>query len=85
MTKIYYQEQEPFLHWANVKYKKIMGWHPKDSRFREFDDYAVFLWYDYCKKDDEKYYEALENDFREYNDIQQQYIKEVTDRNDFLT
>jgi hypothetical protein len=52
-----------FLTYMNRKYRD------KNVKFEYYDDYALFL-YDLCKKDDEEYYICLEEDLREYVEMQ---------------
>lgn len=77
MSKVVYKEDESFLHFINVKYRKLLGLCEKSNQFRTWDDYAVFLWLKYCKKNDEKYYAMLEEDFKEYADSQQERVRKL--------
>lgn len=77
MSKVIYTEDNPFVRWANIKYRKILGLSDQAVKFYSWDDYAVFLWYEYCKQNDDEYYSLLEEDFKEYSDSQQEKVKEL--------
>lgn len=58
-----------FIDFVNVRYSKILF--DKDlPSFIYWDDYALFLFEDICNKDEDKYYELLEQDIKIYSDIQ---------------
>lgn len=59
-----------FLTFVNRKYKKLLQKKSNMTMFYDFDDYALFLYYDLYKKDYEDYYWNLENDLREYVNLQ---------------
>lgn len=50
-----------FINFVNRKYK---------SDFEFFDDYVLWLYYDYFNMNEEKYYKQLEKDIYEYSDFQ---------------
>ncbi|MBQ7030808.1 MAG: hypothetical protein IJN13_00355 [Bacilli bacterium] len=45
----------------NKKYKNF------NVNFRNYDDYLIWLYYTFSKKNDIKYYNQLEDDFIEYS------------------
>lgn len=59
-----------FINWVNRKYREELGLPPTARKFLFWDDYAIWLYFEKFKKNDEKYYEALENDIKEYSDEQ---------------
>lgn len=65
-----------FTKWANIKYRKKLNLSETAVLFYSWDDYAMFLWLKLCKKNDEKYYELLEEDFKEFSDCQQENKQE---------
>ena len=60
-----------FLTLMNRKYNK---------EFDFFDDYILWLFYDYCKEDKEKYYHKLEKDLWDYVDFQNGKERDNRDR-----
>lgn len=52
-----------FLTFMNRKYQQF-------NAFEYFDDYILWLYYDFCNKDEELYYKTLEKDLWEYVDFQ---------------
>lgn len=65
-----------FVEFVNFRYRKILS--EKDlPLFRFWDDYAMFLFYDICNMDDDKYYELLEKDIKLYSDMQTGTEREV--------
>lgn len=50
-----------FINFVNRKYK---------TDFEFFDDYILWLYYDYFNRNEEKYYKQLEKDLYEYSDFQ---------------
>ena len=63
-----------FLTLMNRKYKEY------NVNFEFFDDYILWLYYDYYKKDIEKYYKQLEKDLWEYVDFQSGKERDKRDR-----
>lgn len=59
-----------FMSFINKKYKSILGKEINSTMFYNFDDYALYLFYDKYKMNTEKYYWRLEDDFREYVNMQ---------------
>lgn len=59
-----------FINWVNRKYREELGIGKNGYKFIYWDDYAIWLYFEKYKKDDERYYEALENDIKEYSDSQ---------------
>lgn len=53
-----------FLTFVNRKYSLFR------VNFEFFDDYVLWLYYDYFKKDEESYYKQLESDIMEYSNFQ---------------
>lgn len=53
-----------FLTFVNRKYNLFR------VNFEFFDDYVLWLYYDYFKKDEESYYKQLECDIMEYSNFQ---------------
>lgn len=53
-----------FLSFMNKKYKKF------DVNFQFFDDYILWLYYDYYATNTELYYKQLEKDIWEYVEFQ---------------
>ena len=51
-----------FLTFVSKKY----GW----KKFRSFESYSLWLFEEKCKNNNEKYYEHLEEDIKEYADWQ---------------
>ena len=62
-----------FLTLMNRKYEQY-------NAFEYFDDYILWLYYDYCKEDAIKYYETLEKDLWEYVDFQNGKERENRDK-----
>jgi len=52
-----------FLTFMNRKYHQF-------NAFEYFDDYILWLYYDFCNKDEELYYKNLEKDLWEYVEFQ---------------
>ena len=63
-----------FLTLMNRKYKKY------NVNFEFFDDYVLWLYYDFYKKDIEQYYKQLEKDLWEYVDFQSGKERDKRDR-----
>ena len=63
-----------FLTLMNRKYKEY------NVNFEFFDDYILWLYYDYYKKDIEKQYKQLEKDLWEYVDFQSGKERDKRDR-----
>ena len=63
-----------FLTLMNKKYKEY------NVSFEFFDDYILWLYYDFYKKDVEKYYKQLEKDLWEYVDFQSGKERDKRDR-----
>ena len=59
-----------FITWANKKYGKELGIKPNGRMFNYWDDYAMWLYFKKFKQKDDDYYEALEEDIKEYSDLQ---------------
>lgn len=53
-----------FVTFMNRKYSKY------DVLFEYYDDYILWLFYEYCKCKEEVYYKQLEKDIWEYSDFQ---------------
>lgn len=53
-----------FLNYMNKKYREY------DIKFEFWDDYALWLFYDYKKENSQKYYKQLEKDIWEYVEFQ---------------
>lgn len=53
-----------FLTFMNRKYRKFK------VNFEFFDDYILWLFYDYFGEDEKLYYKQLEKDLEEYSDFQ---------------
>jgi len=53
-----------FLTFVNRKYSLFR------VNFEFFDDYVLWLYYEYFKKDEESYYKQLESDIMEYSNFQ---------------
>lgn len=51
-----------------------------DHLFNFFDDYVMWLFYEYCDSNKEKYYQTLEHDLWEYVDMQNGKEREKRDR-----
>jgi hypothetical protein len=62
-----------FMKWVNAKYREELKLHKTAVLFYEWDDYALFLYYDKCHQNDQIYYEKLEDDIKEYVDAQKDY------------
>ena len=60
-----------FLTLMNRKYNK---------EFDYFDDYILWLYYEYFNEDKEKYYHQLEKDLWEYEDFQNGKERDKRDR-----
>ena len=54
-----------FITYVNRKYNK------DKVLFETFDDYIMWLFYDYLRENKEKYYEQLEEDMKEYSEWQE--------------
>mgnify|MGYP001623252836 CR=1 FL=1 len=59
-----------FMHFINSKYKKELNMPKKSTLFYDFDDYALYLFYEVYHMDTETYYYHLEEDLREYVNLQ---------------
>ena len=59
-----------FVNFVNRKYGKELGVKTNGRMFNYWDDYAMWLYFKKYKKNDERYYEALEEDIKEYSDLQ---------------
>ena len=64
------QKNITFINFVNKKYRKELELAPTAVKFYYWDDYAIWLWLKKFKEDDDKYYEALEQDIKEYSDLQ---------------
>lgn len=53
-----------FLTFMNKKYDKY------NILFEYYDDYILWLFYEYCKGDEDIYYSQLEDDLRDYVEFQ---------------
>lgn len=53
-----------FVNFVNKKYIKY------NTEFRYFDDYIVWLFYKFCRCNEEFYYKKLEEDIWQYSDEQ---------------
>lgn len=53
-----------FLSYMNRKYNKY------NTEFEFFDDYILWLYYQYCKENEVKYYKQLEKDLWNYVEFQ---------------
>lgn len=53
-----------FITFMNKKYKKF------GVKFEFYDDYILWLFYDYFKGNEKEYYVQLEKDLGEYSDFQ---------------
>lgn len=59
-----------FVNFVNSKYRKELGIKTTGRMFNYYDDYALWMYFDKYKMNDEKYYDALEEDVKEYSDMQ---------------
>lgn len=59
-----------FINWINRKYKKELNYPANVTKFYYWDDYAIWLYFEKFNQDDDKYYEALEQDIKEFCDWQ---------------
>lgn len=59
-----------FINWMNKKYRKELGLAPTAVKFYYYDDYAIWMYFEKYKMNDQQYYEALEEDIKEYCDFQ---------------
>ena len=58
-----------FINFLNFRYSHVLT--DKDLPFFKFwDDYAMFLFYDICNMNEDKYYELLEKDIKIFSDMQ---------------
>lgn len=64
------QRKITFINFVNKKYRKELGLSPTAVKFYYWDDYAMWLYFKKYKKNDDRYYEALEEDIKEYSDLQ---------------
>ena len=64
-----------FINFVNSKYRKLLNYSQTSVLFYDIDDYLLFLYFDYYKKDDDKYYSKLEDDLIEYSNQQQGIVK----------
>ncbi len=64
------EKSRTFINFINKKYRKQLNLSPTAVKFYYYDDYACWLFYKRCKEDYEDYYIKLEEDFREYSDLQ---------------
>lgn len=67
-----------FIDFVNDKYEIERKKHKRkrgveETMFKHYDDYALFLFYGKFKMNDERYYEQLEEDIREYSNKQTKY------------
>lgn len=65
-----------FLTHMNRKYSKYK------VLFNFFDDYVMWLYYEYCESNRYKYYKQLEKDLWEYVEFQNGKEREVRDKLD---
>ena len=75
-------KKSTFVDFVNRKYRKELNLPPTAVKFYTWDDYAIFLYFEKFKQDDEKYYYALENDLEEYSNIQTGTPRERGDDNE---
>ncbi|MFA5407680.1 MAG: hypothetical protein WC343_02800 [Bacilli bacterium] len=54
-------KNQTFVAFVNKKYSQL---------FKCWDDYALFLYFDYLFENDDKYYAEMEKDLWEYSDMQ---------------
>ncbi len=75
-------EEEPpktFVDFASRKYKGYISKAFRSKRFTTWDDYALWLYYEYCDKNLSFYYSQLEDDLKAYSDMQTSGIEEAYD------
>lgn len=65
-----------FIDFMNIRYKKKIEEH-NEKTFKYFDDYALFLYENICKTNEEKYYRLLEYDMTLYSNKQTRSEREV--------
>lgn len=64
------KKNRTFINFVNEKYRKSLGRPLRSHLFQYYDDYALWLFFDVCKEDYEEYYYTVENDWKEYSDMQ---------------
>ena len=69
------RQKDSFVSYVNRKYCRELGKKARTSLFREWDDYAMWLYYDKAKESEEKYYKFLETDLIEYSEMQDENQK----------
>ena len=69
-------EQMTFIDFVSKKYKRNIKKAFRCKRFTTWDDYALWLYYEYCKRSESFYYSKLEDDIKEYSDMQTKGIEE---------
>lgn len=58
-----------FIDYVNIRYSKKLE-KSKLPNFIYWDDYALFLFENVCKMNEDKYYELLEKDIKKFSDMQ---------------
>ncbi len=58
-----------YIDFMNRRYRKLLQ-EKEMPPFKFWDDYALFLFEDICDKDEEKYYQLLEEDTKVFSDYQ---------------
>lgn len=84
IEKLLFEEKEnsgfmTFIDFVNNKYKKKISKSFRSKKFTTWDDYALWLYYVYCQKNNGFYYSKLEDDLKEYSDIQTKDKEEAYD------
>ena len=72
-------EIKTFIDFVNNKYKNKIKKAFRSKRFTTWDDYALWLYYIYSMKSVKFYYSKLEDDIKEYSDMQTKGVKEAYD------
>lgn len=68
-----------FIDFVSQKYRRLILKSFRSKRFTTWDDYALWLYYCLCRSRIQKYYELLEDDIKEYSDLQTRGIEEAYD------
>lgn len=80
------QEEVPktFIDFANKKYADEIKYFFLSHKFTVWDDYALYLYYVKFNENKEAYYSRLEDDLKEYSDLETRDIEEKYDGKFYL-